>query len=281
MKRILTYILVLLVTSLSIDAKYVLYSFSGGITIKQSNRDVKPEKGMELNASDEITIPKGAKVEIYNTVTKEIFTSVTSGMKSVMGIMLDARKQAEKTTGAINDRMRFSANGNQNNSSRLYTEGLVKRSMQVYDPEAQNLIVEPEVLALHILNALRAAGQDGAADFPTALTHNRLGDSGLEFKIENSLSFPIYVNLIKINETQLGSIEISELGQPMGCYVLLPGQTLSRQHFAGLASTDSHYLVMTHCRFDIDELIASVNSLLSQHTDKTPDAQLPVYITRL
>ena len=281
MKRILSYILALLAISLPLQAKYVLYSFSGGITVKQANRDVKPEKGMELNASDEITIPKGAKVEIYNTVTKEIFTSINSGMKSVMGIMLDARKQAEKTAGAINDRMRFSANGNQNNSSRLYTEGLVKRSMQVYDPEAQNLIVAPEVLALHVLSALKTASQDGAVDFPTALTHNRIGDSGLEFKIENSLSFPIYVNLIKINETQLGSIEISELGQPMGCYVLLPGQTLARQHFAGLPSTDSHYLVMTHCRFDIDELIARVNSLLSEANDQTPDAQLPVYITRL
>ena len=280
MKHILTFILVLLAASLPMQAKYELYKFQGNITVKKANQDVTPEKGMELNASDQIYIPQGGMVEIYNTVTKEIFSSVDEGQKSVMGIMLDARKQSEKTTSAINDRMRFAASGNQG-GARLYTEGLVKRSMQVYDPEAQNLIVEPEVLALHILKSVKAATSGAAGEFPTALTHERLGDSGLEFKIENSMSFPIYLNVIKVNETQLGSIEISELGQPMGCYVLLPGQSLSRQHFAGLSPTDSHYLVMTHCRFDIDELISHVNALLSANSDKAADAELPVHISRL
>lgn len=280
MKHILTFVLAMLVATVPMLAKYELYRFEGNITVKQANHDVTPERGMELNASDQIYIPKGGVVEIYNTVTKEIFTSVGDGQKSVMGIMLDARKQSEKTTSAINDRMRFAANGKQA-PTRLYTEGLVKRSMQVYDPEAQNLIVEPEVLALHILKAIKAASTGNVGEFPTALTHERSGESGLKFRIENSLSFPIYINVIKVNETQLGSIEISELGQPMGCYVLLPGQSLSREHFAGLSPTDSHYLVMTHCRFDIDELISHVNSLLSENSDKAADVELPVYINRL
>ncbi len=279
MKHILTLILVVLITSLPTFAKYELYSFEGNITIKQANHDVKPERGMELNASDKIDIPTGGIVKIYNTVTKEVFTSVSEGQNSVMGIMLDARKQSENTASAINDRMRFAAKGQQG-STRLYTEGLVKRSMQVYDPEAQNLIVEPEVLALHIVKAITTPAE-ATIEFPTPMTHGPIGESGLNFKIENSLSFPIYLNVIKLNETQLGAIEISELGQPMGCYVLLPGQTISRQHFAGLSSTESHYLVMTHCRFDIDELIARVNKLLSEHSDRTADIHLPVYITRL
>lgn len=280
MKHILTSLLALLVATAPGLVKYELYKFEGNIAVKQANHDVTPERGMELNASDQIYIPQGGMVEIYNTVTKEIFTSVSEGQQSVMGIMLDARKQSDKTTSAINDRMRFAANGQQG-ATRLYTEGLVKRSMQVYDPQAQNLIVEPEVLALHLLKAVKAASTGSATEFPTALTHERMGESGLEFKIENSLSFPIYINVIKVNETQLGSIEISELGQPMGCYVLLPGQSLSRQHFSGLSSADSHYLVMTHCRFDIDELITHVNSLLSENSDKAADLHLPVYISRL
>ncbi len=282
MKRIIAYLSILLVAILTVQAKYTLYSFTGDITVRQSNRDVKPEKGMDLNATDEINIPQGAQVEIYNTVTKEIFTSVNSGLNSVMSIMLDARKQAQKTAGAINDRMRFSSAGNRQKSSRLYTEGLVKRSMQVYDPEADNLIVAPDELALHILSAVKSAADSvSAPEFPTDFSSGRIGDSGLEFNIENSLPFPIYINLVKISETQLDHFEISELGQPMGCYVLLPGQTIARKHLAGLLPADSHYLVMTYCRFDIDELLASLNELLSADSLRDADSQLPVYISRL
>lgn len=282
MKRIIAYLMILLAAVMPTEAKYTLYSFSGDITVKQSNRDVKPERGMELNATDEINIPKGAQVEIYNTVTKEIFTSVTNGLTSVMGIMLDARKQSQKTAGAINDRMRFSALGNQNKSTRLYTEGLVKRSMQVYDPEAENLIVAPDELALHILKAVKSSNDTLATtEFPTDFSHTHIGDTGLEFNIENSLPFPIYINLIKLSEISLDRFEISELGQPMGCYVLLPGQTIARKHLTGLLPTDSHYLILTYCRFDIDELISSLNELLTAEPQREPDTQLPVYISRL
>ncbi len=142
MKHILTFILVLLAATMPTYAKYELYKFEGNITVKQANQEVTPAKGMELNASDQIYIPQDGMVQIYNTVTKEVFTSVSEGQKSVMGIMLDARKQSDNTTSAINDRTRFAANGKQG-GARLYTEGLVKRSMQVYEPKAQNLIVEP------------------------------------------------------------------------------------------------------------------------------------------
>ena len=176
MKRIIAYLLIFLAAVMTSEAKYTLYSFSGDIIIKQSNRDVKPERGMELNATDEINIPQGAQVEIYNTVTKEIFTSVSHGLTSVMGIMLDARKQSQQTAGAINDRMRFSALGSDSKSSRLYTEGLVKRSMQVYDPEAENLIVAPDELALHILKALRTSSDTLAVnEFPTDFIHTHIG----------------------------------------------------------------------------------------------------------
>lgn len=281
MKKLILFLILTLLAPMSVSAKYLLYGYTGDVLLKQADGNVKPEKGMELNASDEIIIPSGAQVEIYNTATKEIFTSVNSGLKSVIGIMLDARRQSEKTTSAINDRMRFSAGGGQNDKSRLYTEGLVKRSMQVYDPEAENLTIKPETLALHVLNKIRKTGSGDPIALPTSLTYSRMGESGLEFKLENTLSFPIYVNIVKINETSLDSVEISELGQPMGCYVVLPGQSLGRQHFDGLSSADSHLFILTYCRFDIDELISTVNSMLPGEVEGDADNQLPVYITRL
>ena len=235
---------------------------------------------MKVNASDQIDIPQGAKVEIYNSATKEIFSSSGAGKNSVMGIMLDARKQASKTAGAINDRMRFSAGGG-NPDTRLYTEGLVKRSMQVYDPGAESLVVEPRALALHIANALLAPQTLESSAIPTPVAHSHLDGGGMQFRVENVLGFPVYLNVVKIRETSLGSVEISELGQPMGSYVVLPGQAIAREHFGGLDPAESHILVITHCRFDIDELIEHINTILSENDNEQPDSNLPVYLRRL
>lgn len=279
MKRLLLFIAIISAT-VTLHANYTLYSFTGNITITQAGKQVTPEKGMKVNASDQIDIPQGAKVEIYNSATKEIFSSSGAGKNSVMGIMLDARKQASKTAGAINDRMRFSAGGG-NPDTRLYTEGLVKRSMQVYDPGAESLVVEPRALALHIANALLAPQTLESSAIPTPVAHSHLDGGGMQFRVENVLGFPVYLNVVKIRETSLGSVEISELGQPMGSYVVLPGQAIAREHFAGLDPAESHILVITHCRFDIDELIEHINTIFSENDNEQPDSNLPVYLRRL
>lgn len=279
MKRLIL-IIAIISAALTMHANYTLYSFSGNVTLTQAGKQVTPEKGMKVNASDQIELGAGAKVEIYNAATKEIFTSAKPGKNSVMGIMLDARKQASKTAGAINDRMRFSAAGG-NPDTRLYTEGLVKRSMQVYDPGAESLVVEPRALALHIAKALRDPQTLDSSAIPVPVTNSHTDGSGMQFRVENSLGFPVYLNVVKIRETSLGSVEISELGQPMGCYVVLPGQAIAREHFAGLDPAESHILVMTHCRFDIDELIEQINKIISENDAEQPDANLPVYLRRL
>lgn len=279
MKRI-ALILAIFAIALSMKANYSIYGFSGNVVLVQGGQQIKLEKGMKVKPTDEIEIAPGAKVEIYNEKTKEIFSSVDEGKKSVMGIMLDARRQASKTTGAINDRMRFSNSGGETDT-RLYTEGLVKRSMQVYDPGAESLVVEPRALALHLAGAITAPVKPDSAAFPAPIFHGRLGDSGMQFRLVNDRPFPVYLNVIKIKETALGNVDISELGQPMGSYVVLPGQAIAREHFSGLKSDESHILIMTNCRFDIDELIEHINNLITEPTDDKPDQNLPVYLLRL
>ncbi len=90
MKRIAV-ILAILALAISVKANYSIYDFTGHVVLIQGGRQIKPEKGMKVMPTDEIEIAPGAKVEIYNEKTKEIFASVSDGKKSVMGIMLDAR----------------------------------------------------------------------------------------------------------------------------------------------------------------------------------------------
>lgn len=280
MNRVLLICISLIVSTLSAVANYTLYSFSGNITLTKGGRNITPEKGMKVGAADEIVIGPGATVEIYNAATKEIFKSVGEGKTSVMGIMLDARKQSGNSMGAINDRWTMSKSGTPNNN-RLYTEGLVKRSMHVYDPAAENREVDPHQLALHICSSMRTPGKLETVSFPTEVSSQHLEGGGLNFSVANSLAFPIYMNVLKVQETSLGAVELSELGQPLSCYVILPGQSISREQLHGLDGSESHILILTYCRFDIDRLIEEANTLLQMPPDQMPDADLPVYLGRL
>ena len=101
-----------------------------------------------------------------------------------------------------------------------------------------------------------------------------------ELPVENTLDFPVYFNVLKVNG-QTGGIEISELGQPSGNYVLRQNQSLSREQFSGLDRNCSQFLIMTHCFFDIDELVENIEKLMSSGTNPVPDADLPVYVHAL
>lgn len=280
MNRVLLLLLTLMISAMSALANYTLYSFSGNVTIRQGGKNVVPEKGMKMGAADEITIGPGASVEIYNATTKEIFKSIGEGKTSAMRIMLDARKQAGNSFGAINDRWTMSKGGTSNNN-RLYTEGLVKRSMNIYDPAAENKEVDPHQLALHIYNIISDPSRLDSIEYPTEVVSKHLENNGLKFRVANSLAFPVYMNVVKFQETAGGGIELSELGQPISSYVILPGQSITRDQLQGLNGNESHLLILTFCRFDIDSLIEETNKLLQNQPSETPDAELPVYLKRL
>lgn len=280
MKKLLLITLTLLAGWLQMSANYTLNSFSGNVTVRQNGRTGDAQKGMTLTSADEITIAKGGTVEIYNASTKELFTSSTPGTNTVMGIMLDSRKKASNTVGSMNERWTVGKNKSEGNT-RLYTEGLVKRTMTVYDPEARNFEVDPHQLAIHVYSALTSDRQPGKRIFPTEVASSRLEDNGLGFSVTNTLKHPIYMNLIKINETAPDAVELSELGQPMWCYVILPGQTISRSQLEGLDKANSHLLIMTYCRFDIDNLIEQTNEFLKSPPTESSDSTLPVFIGRL
>lgn len=280
MIRKILLMLTLLAGVLQTGANYTLSEFKGSVTVRHSGRTEAARKGMPLAGGDEITVGKNSSVEIYNAATKELYKTEQAGTNTVMGIMLDSRKKSSNTVRSMNERWTL-GKGKGDDGKRLYTEGSVKRSMTVYDPEAQNFEVDPSQLALHIFSALTVERQSSKKIFPTEVTSTRLDGNGLGFNVTNTLSHPVYMNLVKVKETGLDSVELSELGQPMSCYVILPGQTISRSQLEGLEPSESHLLIMTYCRFDIDDLIEKTNDLLKGTASGTADASLPVFCGKL
>ena len=130
-------------------------------------------------------------------------------------------------------------------------------------------------MAVNVLSALPAA--TATSELPVPCAQSPLGESGLQFRIENTVGFPIYFNVLKVAGTAPTEISLSELGQPTGCYVLLPGQALSREHPDGLDSNDRHFIVVAHCKFDVDDLISATGESNIRQELKV-DQTLPVYL---
>lgn len=280
MKVILSLITTLCLTAIPCMAKYTLYDFSGSISINRNGHPVDIQKGIELSAFDLITIPDGASIEILNDQNSQIYKSKSAGNFSVTRIMIDAKGQATNHLEGLNDKMRFGKSTDANTNRVYAAKGMVSHALAVYDPEGNTIQVDPEILGAHIAATLSKPETIADSPFPAILTNNHTDADGRSFRLENNLTFPVYFNLIKIGSTSTGTIEISELGQPTGCYVVRPGQALSREQLKGLDSTSQHVLIMTHCYFDIDKVIETVGQIISDPSKSAaqPDITLPLYL---
>lgn len=282
MKRFATVLLLfsLLAAALSAAPRYTVFSVGKNVQIKRNGAILVPEKGMEVRATDYVVIGKGGSIEILNSLNSMIFKCEQEGEFSVTRIMIDARDANDTGAAAsIRERTRFA--GNMGKSSNVYVEtGMVKRAMATYDSEAGNLQIEPKSLSRHVVNTLRKSGGLTDLAFPVGIEHTA-ADGGLQFQLVNTMEFPLYFNIIKITDAATEQIDISELGQPTGCYVLLPGQSISREQFSGIDPHESHILIMTHCRFNIDDLMDGIDEVKKARDEIVPDTNLSVYFQKL
>lgn len=268
--RKLVVMLTLALAAFAASAGYTVHNVEGDVTVAKKTGEVPAVKGMDLAANDNLVIGANGRIEIYNSMTKEVYSADTPGRLTVMDVMMGARKSSSANVSSINKYVRFGAQERSN--TRKYTEGSVKRAMQVYDPEGGAMSVDPRQLAVNVLAGLKAGD---TADVPVEVSHAPMGETGLQFRVRNTLDFPVYMNVIKVDKN--GSVDISELGQPTGCSVLLPRQAMSREHEDGLAPDSRHVLVITHCQWDIDELVSAINELKASGSAETADDTLPVY----
>lgn len=280
MKRIkpLLAILTFMLGTLTAFAHYSVHRDSRAI-ITVGGKQTQAKAGMKVSATDMVDIPEGATLEIYNDLNKRIYTSIRSGKMSVTRLMIEAKSAAVNNKANVDSHLRF-GKGSTRNDTRIYTEkGMVKRSMSVYDPEGDNVQMNSESLGLYIARKVRDGMVQDTIGKPALLTCERGDSIGMKFRVENVQQFPIYFNIMKIrNSGECHQAEISELGQPSGSYVLLPRQSISREHYSELDSSDTHLMIISDCQYDIDEVLDVINREFSDKTEKEVGLNLPVYL---
>lgn len=259
---------------------YVVKAVKGDVKIIKQGNAQKLNVGSSLTAADMLDIAQGAEVEIMNDVSKTIYTSTKSGRTTVSRMMLDAKTQAGDNLGNVNRQMRFGG-GHSNKDARVYVEtGMVKRAMTNYDPDASGIEIDPESMGGWLAAVFQ--GKGNGKDFPAKIsTTPSSAEVKKEFSISNDGDYPIYFNVFRVkNDCGTPEVEISEFGQPSGCYVLFPGHALDRKTMREPEAGEI-YIVGAPCLFDIEATLEALNKKLHSTGEEGVMIDMPVYTKKL
>lgn len=264
----------------SAAGQYTVEDVSGGVTVRKGGKDVAVTKGMALTPMDDLTLGKGASVKIFSNAESRSYSWSKEGKHSVQSIKIGAGKAAESVIGRVGGSLSFTRRQSAGEGYVYVESGMVKRSMATYDPAAKNVEMDPRQMSAFIVSALRRGIPDSDS-IPAMVTHGRNASGGLAFSVANRLKDPVYFNVLKIRKDSAGRVEISELGQPSGSYVLLPSQSISREQLSAIGEGERHLLVMTHFNFDVDQLIENMEEAMKAGAESDGNGEINVYLKTL
>ncbi|WP_295727806.1 hypothetical protein [uncultured Muribaculum sp.] len=264
---------------------YTVHEVSGPVKITVNGGTKGAEKGMGVKGSDNVIIADGGEIQILHKPMHKIYVWNTPGTISVNSLIINAKNLAADNSGAFNKFTTFSKRGASEGQPVYSTAGRTTRSMAKFDPDARNMQIDPDSLAA-IISPRIINGSFSEEECPVSFTH--MTDEirgGATFTMANTLSYPVYFNILKVNKSGVvPKVEISELGQPTGNYVVRPGQTLMRGQQRGLAAGEKHVVIITQCFFDIDKLLESIDAHMENAQsvqEGNTDRMLPVFVGTL
>lgn len=279
-KRLASVAALMLLCVAAATAQYTLSSFTGDVKVKHAGKIAPAEKGMRIGAFDLIIIAEGAQAVVFDKASSSEYTRTTPGEISPNNLVIEAKKAAGSNLANVHRNVGI-GKGNSEEEGKMYVEkGKITLALEEYDPAGEEFMIDAKVLARHIVNSINSIELSRLGDkFPVSLKCVS-AEGALHFQLDNTTSEPLYINVIKIVTDDKGNrdIRISELGQPVGCYVILPDQAIMRSQTKGARECDRHILVATHYYFSIDELIENIAVNLAESATHRPALELPIYL---
>ncbi len=259
---------------LSASAQFVVHETKGKIAVIRNGDEQSLNSDVTYGRNDRFRLEKDASISLLNKITNKIYTTTGPCEMSISEIVLQASKKAESHASNVVSAMNFAKSGG---STTVYEQnGMVRRSQAVLDPEYYDLNIEPEALAIAIINSI---GMEGPENAPLTITTD--DQEGLSFKAKSTDEAPLYFNVIKfrIKDGKLISADISELGQPINAYVLQSQQELAREQPEGCQPGELHLLVATQYGYDVDSLLDVIEELIESNAEiPDSDPELITYI---
>lgn len=282
-RRALALVLVMLSAAcMPVMALYTVHAVSGKVSVKSAGKVVNVKPGMEVKANDMLTVPSGGQVKILNHQDKKIYSSVKAGQFTVMTLMIDAKGVADSNTGTVMRTARFAKSSDTARAQKVYSEkGVVRRALTSVDADGNAIAMDAATLG----GILASRVKDGNVEddvLPVTVEHESSVDCGLKLGICNTLEYPIYFNVICLTGNPESPLDYSVIGQAKGNYLLLPQQSLTKEHLPELPDGEKQILIMSHSDFDVAKVIEEANRQISApDASNNASAHDPVFIMEL
>ncbi|MDE6480692.1 MAG: hypothetical protein K2L45_10525 [Muribaculaceae bacterium] len=187
--------------SFKASAAYKIYKVKGNVTVKdKTKKEVKAQRRADVSLSDILSIPKDGSVQILNSDSHRIYSSVSSGKMSVKKLIDKAEAHAADITKNINRKV-VAAVAETGKSKRIGYDAL---GMAIHETDvvAGSPIPLPE--GISYLSYLMTNENDPDSihqkylALKTILTEEGNSSDGdaFNFAVDNFINRPLYFNII-------------------------------------------------------------------------------------
>lgn len=254
------------------QSKYSVYKIEGEAFIKADSDWKLLQKRTTVLATDLLNIKDEARVGILDNTSNRIFYSVHSGQQSVARIVSDAKKQADRVTGTMNEQIRKSTQVGDGSYS-YQTHGVSHRGQES----------NQTTMAIYasLCRAIVDRGATAEKSQQIILQKVPIEEDAFCFSVRNDSPNPLYINILKFSK---------KLHRPQLCFnlgytydephMLIPAnETVQIDHFIFVESDEKEveYLLFGSAEaFDVPEL-----QLLLDSAPATPpyiDAAKPLLL---
>lgn len=194
-----TFVLCAVILALQASASYKIYKVKGDVSIKSKNgKPVKAQRRADVSLTDVVSIPKDGSLEILNSDSHRIYSSVSTGKMSVKSLINKAEKNAANITRNINKKV-MAAVAETGSQKRT---GYDAMGIAIHETD---FVAGPPVPLPDGMSYLRYLLTDDTD--PDAIHQNFLSiktpsaddDETFNFVIENFIDKPLYFNIISRN----------------------------------------------------------------------------------
>lgn len=298
MRRIILTVLAAALAAAAPAYTYKVHSASRFVNlIRKGATALEVKRGMTVQGHDIVEVPSGGILKIEHTGNHEIYSSTRSGRIRVSDLAREARQLAADNGRNVGSK--FSGKNFQSKAKSMTVfvkKGVVRRDTDTLEETAGhassaemdstvNDIWTDSALLGHILASKIIRG-DSLLTSSTPIEVKGIRDTagtGLGMEVTNPLECPIYVNVVKVakGDDGLHYARISKIGQPVCCYVMLPGQVLARKNLAPVDADEHHIVVISPYLYDIDTLVEQMNVSFENPESAEDFSEIPIFATEL
>lgn len=242
-------------------ASLMIYKTKGNVTVKTKSAVKKAQKRAEVKPTDILNIPAGGAVDILDSDTHRIYSSLAPGRMSVKNLMGKAEKHASEITRNINRKVIASIADNANDKRHGYDS--MGMAIHETDAIAYPPVALPEGMSYLTYLLENATDTDSThQDYISLKKANCDGsDDMFNFAVFNSLHEPLYFNII---DQQIG--DNIRLYFPQNALAAPKTETVASEYRYVDAPSQKGYIVIAS---DKDFTLEDVRRLLE--ADYNPD----------